>query len=975
MLCSIRRFGLIFAALATAPLATATVHAQDTLPFSYSVESFRHESDDVSAFVVRLRQPFLAEEFEKSNYIRMKATDENAFLIYPSETRFEQRHAEFYGRLKGDGEAEVELSYEVVSENADGSRRIDSRAAKVKIKIPTTPTGSEAIYQSWAEKQNQHFAKLLEYYPDETFFEFLLLQSKSRYGITPPRLAALKSDSDRLEEEVYHLFSGGLQVQRSLQRSTLSGATVSAELTNHIKDVRAPSIKSANYAALLKTLQEDGDAKPKLHPTSGLIPEDQYLVHFNSWDAIAKLRQSNQQWLEPLYRIMTEDSRDHHLIAKYEAQLGIRMQDLEKWFSKDQLTSLTVTGSDLYAAEGTDITLILSTPDSKPIINRLQSWITAQKQHDANAEDRTFNYRGVQIQARYTPSRTLSSFAVLNEGSLIISNSHVGIRRIVDTIQGRLPSLAECHDYKYVTALHPPTDAADDGYVYASDAFLRYLFSPAFKIAERRRKESMNHLVMLNNASLFWRLEYGTTPENLEQLIEGRFIGRNQLVCPQGGAYSFDAATDSSVNSVFNRIKYLTPIRELDVLRISNKEAQEYGRYRQRYERLWKDYFSPMAFRFSTAQSLQVDYCFLPFQNSKSWSSMRSQLASSKRGPIKLQQPAKSTIARIDVGTSESMIRDFVRDLPGVAPVLEDDPTLTDLQWLGDRASLNFSDTHSILEIDPLRLKPQSFPLPLTSMQQTILAAIIYGTDAPAYLAIDVDDPDKSERFLQMLTTRVFLHKSGSLGPLESELDSYRLPNYKEHSISVVTYRLYALRLRLYLAAVGDQLIIATESGLLREVIDASLLNAKPRTVEGQLAVQIHPQAMREFREDLRVYWEEHARIASHNNIMPIYTLLNLYAVPIDQVDSLSDAKYGVTYFCPDGEYVYNDATQQVTSTVYGNRQNALQEPPQNKLSSFAKAFDAVSNILFTLNFSDNKITGQFLIDTSANQQASPKRQ
>lgn len=961
MLSNICRFSLMFSAVA------APLQAQDTLPFSYTVETFQHESDDVAAFVVRLSQPFLAEEFEKSNYIRMKALDKKAFLIYPSETRFEQRHAEFYGRLKGDGEAEVELSYEVVSENADGSRRIDSRKAKVKVKIPQQPTGSDAIYKSWAKKQNAHFAKLLQYYPDETFFEFLLLQSKNRYGVTPPKLPTLTSDSRGLEEEVYHLFSGGLQVQRSLQRNTLSGISVTGDLVNHIKDVRPPNLKSADYEALLKKLQEETDAKPKLHPASKLIPDDQYLVHFNSWDAIAKLRQSSQQWLEPLYRIMTEDARDHHLIDKYESQLGIRMQDLQTWFSNGQITGLTLTGSDLYAAEGTDITLVLTTTNSEPIINRLQSWITDHKNEHSDAEDRTFNYRGIQIQARYTPSRTISSFAIEHEGSLVVSNSHVGIRRIVDTIQDRLPSLAECHDYQYVTALHPWTEKLDDGYAYASDSFLRYLFSPAFKIAERRRKESMNHLVMLNNASLFWRLEYGTTPENLEQLIEGRFIGRNQLTCPQGGAYSFDAATDSSVNSVFNRIKYLTPIKELDVLKISNQEAKEYERYRARYERLWKDYFSPMAFRFSTAESVKVDYCLLPFQNSRSWSAIRNQLASTQRGPMKLNHPAKSTIASIDISTSESMIRDFVRDLPGVQPVLLDDPTLTDLQWLGDRASLNFSDTHSILEIDPLRLKPLSFPFPLSSMQQTVLAAIIFGTDSPAYLAIDVDDSEKSDRFLEMLTSQVFLQKSGSLGPLDSKLDSYRLPDYKNHSISVVTYRLYAIRIRLYLAAVGNQLIVATEPGILHEVIDASLEEIAPRTVEGQLAVQIHPEAMKEFRDDLRVYWEEHARKASHSNIMPIYTLLNLYNVPIGDVSSLSDAKYGVTYFCPDGEYVYDEATGQVTSTVYGNRQNARQNTSKQGQSSFSKAFDQVNNILFTLNFSEQKISGKFQVDTSAN--------
>ena len=67
-----------------------------------------------------------------------------------------------------------------------------------------------------------------------------------------------------------------------------------------------------------------------------------------------------------------------------------------------------------------------------------------------------------------------------------------------------------------------------------------------------------------------------------------------------------DATADSSVNSVFNRIKYLTPIRELDVLKVSDLEVKEYDRYRQRYEKLWRDYFSPFALRLSTAESLRT---------------------------------------------------------------------------------------------------------------------------------------------------------------------------------------------------------------------------------------------------------------------------------------------------------------------------------------------------------------------------------
>mgnify|MGYP006928169837 CR=1 FL=1 len=219
--------------------------AQDSLPFSYTVETFQHEDDDdVRAFVVKLEQPFLAEEFEKSNYLRLKALDTNSFLVYPRETRFQQKHAEFYGRLRGEGRATLQLSYETISENPDGSRKVINRQRQIAVNVPTESRGPETIYTSWAKFQNRHFADLLEYYPGESFFEYLLLQSKDRYGVTPPSLARLMPNKDANEEGLYRLFSSGLELQQSLQRNSLRTAVPQSDLTIHISQVPEPKIES-----------------------------------------------------------------------------------------------------------------------------------------------------------------------------------------------------------------------------------------------------------------------------------------------------------------------------------------------------------------------------------------------------------------------------------------------------------------------------------------------------------------------------------------------------------------------------------------------------------------------------------------------------------------------------------------------------------------------------------------------------------
>ena len=167
--------------------------AAQGLPFQHTVEVYRSEDGDVVAFALRLEQPFLAEEFEKSNYLRLRSNDSRAYLIYPTETKFQQKHAEFYGRLRGEGDVELQLSYETVSENLDGSRRVQVKQGKVAVSIPEVPTdgraiGPQRIFLDWARQQNKHFAQLLRYYPNESFFQYCLLQSKARYGVEPPPL-------------------------------------------------------------------------------------------------------------------------------------------------------------------------------------------------------------------------------------------------------------------------------------------------------------------------------------------------------------------------------------------------------------------------------------------------------------------------------------------------------------------------------------------------------------------------------------------------------------------------------------------------------------------------------------------------------------------------------------------------------------------------------------------------------------------
>jgi len=160
----------------------------------------------------------------------------------------------------GEGAAKLKLSYEIVSENLDGTRRIDVRQSDIEVPVPPRPesgttVGPKSIFTEWAQQQNVYFAELLRYYPEETFYQYCLLQSQARYGVTPPPLPKPAPDRASLETSLYQIVTGSSAIQDSLQRKMLSGGgsqgqavqiTVQAMDAQSIMD-RSDDIASAHY--------------------------------------------------------------------------------------------------------------------------------------------------------------------------------------------------------------------------------------------------------------------------------------------------------------------------------------------------------------------------------------------------------------------------------------------------------------------------------------------------------------------------------------------------------------------------------------------------------------------------------------------------------------------------------------------------------------------------------------------------------
>ena len=936
--------------------AAAPLPAADALPFQHKVETYRNKEGDVMAFTVRLEQPFLAEEFEKSNYLRLTSADRKAYLIYPKETQFEQKHAEFYGRLRGEGKVTLRLAYEIVSENLDGTRKVETRQGTIEVPIPTEQTGQKALLIEWANQQNHYFAELLRYYPDETFFQYCLLQSKARYGVQPPPIPSIAVNELDVETNLYQYATGSLAIQETLQREALSTRTRVGDLNRHISSLAPPALQSLPYEKLLETKKTKEKIEPAPQAVARLVPADQYLLHFNSMRSLGELHDLWANWGGGLLRLFSVRAEDPRVQTKIEDQLCLRRGPLTELFADAVISEVALTGADPFVLEGTDVTMIFRLKRPEVFRAAAAGWLEEVRKKRPDVVEREFNYRGHKVVTHYTADRVVSSFVVEHKDYIIYSNSHRAVRSLIDAAAGLAPNLYDAHDYRYVTTILPPSPSPAAGYFFVSEAMLRRLVGPAAKISEKRRLQCFNNLVMLNNASLFFRLEYGRSPESLGELVEQRFVDAGKVVCPHGGAYAFDAAGDTCTCSLHNRLKYLTPNAELTVLNVSQDEAAEYDRYKRRYGAFWQKAFDPIAMRIQVGQRVKIETCVLPLANGTLYNDLRAAVDTKAR-PLSTARYAPSSVVSVALVPGREKVADMLRAIPGVAETLKANPTLTDLKWLGDRVALHYCDGDAILEIDPSALGRMKAPMvgdvPLET--QAVVAALLTATELPVYLTVDVDNRDAAAQLLDQLARQVFLKKENLL-MVPTTLDAYRLPDYKGHAIYVYSGQVYAFKLRLHAALVGNQLVAATKAEVLREVIDASESKEQDGS-PAHILVRLNRRGLDRLRDDVELHWAEKSRLACHHNVGSIYNLAKLYEAPIDQVPRLSEAKYGVTYFCPEhGKYEFDADRDQVTCNLHGNRATARQNLHPQRTSSFLQFIEGIDEVTAALKFQDDAL-------------------
>ena len=461
----------------------------------------------------------------------------------------------------------------------------------------------------------------LAVHPRDPYLQYVALQlarRENRLEATEGRVAqavnpGIDSAQGRRERaaqrrdrvDLFSIFSGALAVQESLQLDSMRGGAGPAEEVGaevEVGTLAGPTVKSHPWEQML------AGRKPDVGTLARSVPEDFYLVEFRSTAKMLDLLDNGDLWATHLFSQGAHEARTQQVGERVRQQLALETNRLLRPVYDAVVEEMAVTGSDLFAAEGSDVTVLFRARQPDLLRSRLDGFLDAAARAHPDAKRTEGKYAGVDYVHLAAPERAVHVYSAWPEPNLHVrSNSEAAFFRVLEAVKGKdadgkaVRRLGDTAEFAYIRTLMPREAREEDGFVYLSDPFIRRLVGPRLKLTERRRTLCYNHLRMIGHASLLFRTEHGRAPKSLAELAEARCcpgpFNEGELTCPDGGKYTLSADGSQGVCAHHGHAQNLVPCLETPVTKVGNQEVTEYKSFLDEYNQYWRMYFDPIALR------------------------------------------------------------------------------------------------------------------------------------------------------------------------------------------------------------------------------------------------------------------------------------------------------------------------------------------------------------------------------------------
>ncbi len=838
-------------------------------------------------------------------------------------------------------------------------------------------TGNKSPRQSWAAAQAEWFRILGEYAGDVGgFFAYAAQQTRRKFGLPLAEVPPRRSGGIREPEEVeYGVISGALAIQEALQLDRMANPDRDrGERKVLFGDIPAVAVKAHPFAEMR------GGKDPIHGKLAALVPEDHYFLRFRSVARLLELLDFSDQWGGSLLRLAKPVGTDHGTRARTLQQLCLPDNILARLLGPAVISEIAVSGSDPYLVNGSDVTVLFHVHAKEAFQAAVDLPFSHTKQENSAARHDETTYQGVRIERLVDARRRVSCHRCWIDDVCLYSNSLTALKRIIDAAQGSKPNLAEAGDFKYMRAVVFPLDnSVEDGFLYLSDPFIRRLVGPEVRIKQKRRLGAATSLKMLTNAAIFHGYQHGPSRPTFEQLVANRSLNADDLYGPEDGVITWDAESGEARSSACGDVGFLKPVIEFDSELATEKEAEAYGRFRDRYQQYWRRFFDPIGIRFRIDKKITLETHILPLIDSSKYNEM-ADVAGGEPITVRTSLFSENTLLRyvmhLNDGNQKAQYTTMLGSVTG---------TNTTSDWLGDWVTFWIEDTDAFGTL----VRRQYESGDRDQAQRTPNREIIDVFDASFVLGVHVKNKVSLAVFLVALKTMVTTAAPNTvvfrplepyhditivqIGPDPSgtlarqfQSDEPEPENTAEDAeVSTVSERGPAL----YYATIEDGFYISTQPSSLRSLIDRLY---KPRDntpvasadVNANVLLFVAPRAAELARPSVAYFLEQQARQISWRNLAQVWMLGRCGLLQDRSVDDSARAYLGYGLVCPDGgTYRYDASKGTALCSVHGTLEQPVRHnapPPSSPLGGMLETIDVLTA---HLRFTQEGIATQVNID------------
>lgn len=722
--------------------------------------------------------------------------------------------------------------------------------------------------------------------------------------------------------DLYSIFSGAAAIQESLQLDALQNSVANKNShTIPLSDLIGPDVKSHPFSEMLK------GKNPQLPKLASLIPDDQYAVFFNDINKQFELADLIDEWGGNLLQQMESSARDFKVRQKTSRQLCLESSWLARMFGNRIIADMAFTGNDPFLKEGTAFTVLFSLKDKNSFLKQIENnYIEAGKKYNGTRSKFTVNkLSGLSV---VSADRKISSYTLLIDDVAIVSNSLAAVTRISDVYLKSSKSLADSDDFRYMRTIFPQNAAEEDIFIYLSDAHIRNLVGPRWKIGEARRLHALADLTLLSNARLWFMAEKRREP-TLKELSDGGYLGQDPSARFTDGNYGFDKA-GQAYSKLYNRQGCMTPIGEVAMERVTSEEANEYRTFVSNYNRYWTKFFDPIGIRIKMGKDIRIQTCILPLIEN-SWYDGFSAFSGTKAGELTENALLPRTIASFRGHASDKTLKS----------ILAYRRMSEKTDWLGNEITLNLCDGQVFFSSGREAAGYLNRELEKASFYNLAIGFISAAVNLPTYLTAKVTDVKKAEKEMPYLFE--------ALAPQairDFSIETYSIEGYGNKTVYVTNLDLWLFKLRIYSAIIGDRLVIASRKDIITDLIDGKVADKKLVKNDGNFEMSVYRSAFKQIKDHVNLGWQEDMRKACHANL-PLESLLNHLGISGNRVESTIFDLRGYELYCPaGGKHTFDEATGFYSCSLHGtvwDPKQPARSDEKSKAITFINSLDQIN--------------------------------